>query len=180
MKQYAIVTVLLAVCTAVGTVVLPLLSITDVAMLFLAAVTIVASRAERGPSVFAAFLSIALFDFFFVPPRFTFAVEDLHYVVTFAVMLVSALTITSIAHRLRGYGAAAHRRGPPRRARRTPRNAAAVRGPHHAPGAANVRRPGRERDRTGTRPRRRRGEAPPARVVSAHGRRRSGGPGDRG
>src|SRR5262245_5248987 len=107
LKQYALVTAILALCTGVGTVVLPLLSTTDVAVLFLVAVAVVASQADRGPSAFAAFLSIALFDFFFVPPRFTFAVEDLHYVVTFVVMLASPLTISSLAHRLRDYGAAA-------------------------------------------------------------------------
>lgn len=107
MKPYAAVAALLAACTIVGTLILPLLSITDIAMLYLVAAGLAATRVERGPSVFAAFLAIALFDFFFVPPRFTFAVADLHYVLTFAVMLGSALTISSVAHRLRGFADAA-------------------------------------------------------------------------
>lgn len=41
----------------------------------------------------AAFLSVALFDFFFVPPRFSFTVDDPQYLLTFAVMLVVALII---------------------------------------------------------------------------------------
>jgi two-component system sensor histidine kinase KdpD len=60
--------------------------------------------------VFAAFLSIALFDFFFVPPRFTFAVSDLHYLFTFAVMLGCALTISELSVRLRAYGEVARER----------------------------------------------------------------------
>jgi two-component system, OmpR family, sensor histidine kinase KdpD len=61
-------------------------------------------------ALFAAVLSIALFDFFFVPPRFTFAVSDLHYVFTFAVMLACALTISELSLRLRAYGEVARER----------------------------------------------------------------------
>ena len=39
----------------------------------------------------AAFVSVAGFDFFFVPPRFSFAVSDVQYLLTFAVMLAVAL-----------------------------------------------------------------------------------------
>jgi two-component system, OmpR family, sensor histidine kinase KdpD len=110
MMEYVGVLALLAACTLVGTIVLPLLSVTDIAMLFLAAVALSASRVRRGAAVFAAFLSIALFDFFFVPPRFTFAVSDLHYLFTFAVMLTCALTISELSVRLRSYGEAARER----------------------------------------------------------------------
>jgi len=107
MKPYFAVTALLVVCTVVGTIALPWLTVTDIAMLYLAAVGLAASRAPRGAAVFGAFLSIALFDFFFVPPRFTFAVSDLHYLLTFTVMLGCALAISELAVRLRYYGDAA-------------------------------------------------------------------------
>jgi len=107
MRAYGWVVLIMAACTALGTLILPLLSVTDVAMLFLLAVGLVASRFGRGPSMLAAFLSIALFDFFFVPPRFTFAVADLHYVLTFGVMLVTALAISAVAGRLREHADAA-------------------------------------------------------------------------
>jgi len=110
MKGYLWVALIMGACTALGTLILPLLSVTDVAMLFLLAVGLAASRFGRGPSVAAAFLSIALFDFFFVPPRFTFAVADLHYVLTFGVMLVTALVISAVAVRLREHAEAARER----------------------------------------------------------------------
>ncbi len=44
---------------------------------------------------------MALFDFFFVTPRFGFTVADLHYVVAFGVMLVTALVISWLAERVR-------------------------------------------------------------------------------
>lgn len=107
MKTYVAATLVMAACTALGTALLPVLSVTDIAMVYLVAVGLVASRTGRGPSVFAALLSVALFDFFFVPPRFTFAVTDLHYVVTFAVMLVCALVIRWLAERIRADALAA-------------------------------------------------------------------------
>lgn len=110
MKQYAIVAALLGACTVLGRLLLPVLSVTDVAMLYLVAVGLAAAQVGRGPSVFAAFLAIALFDFFFVPPHFTFTVDDLHYVFTFAVMFVSAITISAVAQRLRGFADAARER----------------------------------------------------------------------
>ena len=38
-------------------------------------------------------MSVAAFDFFCVPPRFSFNVSDAQYLLTFAVMLVVALVI---------------------------------------------------------------------------------------
>lgn len=60
-------------------------------MLFLLGVVFIAFRFGRGPSVLAAVLNVAAFDFFFVPPRFTFAVSDVQYLVTFGVMLIVGL-----------------------------------------------------------------------------------------
>ena len=48
-------------------------------------------RYGRGPGVLASFLAVAIFDFFFVPPRFSFAVTDVQYLMTFAVMLAVGL-----------------------------------------------------------------------------------------
>jgi len=84
----------LCACFATAVVATPLRDIFDLAnivMLFLLTVVLVAVKLGRGPAVLAAFVSVALFDFFFVPPRFSFAVTDLQYLLTFAVMLVVAL-----------------------------------------------------------------------------------------
>jgi two-component system, OmpR family, sensor histidine kinase KdpD len=101
MIGYARAFAVLALCTVLGTAVLSWLSITDIAMLYLLGVALVASWATRRQAIFAAVLSVALFDFFFVPPRFTFTVSDLHYVFTFGVMLVTALVVSRLAERVR-------------------------------------------------------------------------------
>ena len=77
------------------------LSPADQAMVYLLGVLTVASRLPRGPSLLAAVLSVAAFDFLFVPPPFTMAVSDLRYVMTFAVMLVVGLLVSSFTVRLR-------------------------------------------------------------------------------
>jgi two-component system sensor histidine kinase KdpD len=51
--------------------------------------------------VLAAFVSVAAFDFFCVPPRFSFAVSDVQYLVTFVVMLAVALIIGQMTAGLR-------------------------------------------------------------------------------
>ncbi len=71
------------------------------AIVFLFAVVLVAARFGFGPGVLATVAGVLAFDFFFVPPRFTFAVADAQYAITFAIMLVVALVISTLAARLR-------------------------------------------------------------------------------
>jgi len=65
-------------------------------MMFLLTVVVVSLWLGRGPAVLASFVSVGSFDYFFVPPRFTFTVDDPQYFVTFAVMLVVALIISHL------------------------------------------------------------------------------------
>ncbi|MBI4989907.1 MAG: DUF4118 domain-containing protein [Rhodocyclales bacterium] len=93
-----------AACLATTLLATPLRDLFDLAnivMLFLLTVVLVAVRLGRGPAVAAAFLSVASFDFFFVPPRFSFAVSDAQYILTFAVMLTVALITGQLTARLR-------------------------------------------------------------------------------
>ncbi len=83
-----------AACTiaaVVAAVLYPVIELTNTAMVFLLSVVLVAVYFGRGPAVLAAVLSVAGFDFFFVEPRFSFAVSDVKYLLTFAVMLTVAL-----------------------------------------------------------------------------------------
>ena len=100
-RDYVWAGTVVGVCSLLGAAVFQFLSVTDVAVIYLLGAGVVASRFGRGPSVVAAFLSIAAFDFFFVPPRFTFAVTDFRYVLTFVVMLAVALVISGLTLRIR-------------------------------------------------------------------------------
>jgi two-component system sensor histidine kinase KdpD len=70
-------------------------------MVYLLEVVFVAAILGRGPSLLASLLSVAAFDFFFVPPHLNFAVSDGEYFVTFGIMLIVTLLISTLAVRLR-------------------------------------------------------------------------------
>jgi two-component system sensor histidine kinase KdpD len=88
-----------ALSTAVAWLMFPYFSVANLILVYLMGVVLVAIRYGRGPSVLASVLSVAAFDFFFVPPYLSFAVSDIQYLLTFAVMLVVALTISGLAAR---------------------------------------------------------------------------------
>lgn len=92
-QGYAAAVMACGLTALVATPLLAVLELTNIVMFFLLAVVGVAWFHGRGPAVLAAFLGVGLFDFFFVPPRFSFAVSDVQYLVTFAVMLVVALAV---------------------------------------------------------------------------------------
>ncbi|TCT10388.1 two-component system sensor histidine kinase KdpD [Paralcaligenes ureilyticus] len=79
----------------------PYLDLANIVMLFLLVEVLIAIRFGRGPAIMAAFLSVALFDFFFVPPRLSFAVGDIQYLITFAVMLAVGLITVHLTSGLR-------------------------------------------------------------------------------
>jgi two-component system sensor histidine kinase KdpD len=85
-------------------------ALANLIMVYLLGVLIVALRSGRGPAALASVLSVAAFDFFFVPPRLTFAVADTQYLVTFAVMLLVALVISNLTARVRDQAGAARAR----------------------------------------------------------------------
>jgi two-component system sensor histidine kinase KdpD len=107
---YLAATLACAATALLATPLIPLLELTNIVMIFLLVVVGIALRFGRGPAVLASFLGVALFDFFFVPPRFTFAVSDVEYLVTFAVMLVVGLAIGQLTAVLRQQADAATRR----------------------------------------------------------------------
>ncbi|MEN0036721.1 MAG: two-component system sensor histidine kinase KdpD [Cellvibrio sp.] len=77
------------------------LDLANIVMLFLLTVVLVAVRFGRGPAVVSTVISVVAVDFFFVPPRFSFAVTDVQYLITFAVMLTVGLIIGQLTAGLR-------------------------------------------------------------------------------
>jgi two-component system sensor histidine kinase KdpD len=73
----------------------------DVVMVYMLGILIVASRFGRWPSLVASVLSVLALDFFFMPPRFSFAVGSIRHLGTYAVMLLSGLVIGNLTERIR-------------------------------------------------------------------------------
>lgn len=99
-----------ALCTALNWFVFRRINVTDVAMVYLLGTILVAARTSLWPSVVASVTSIALFDFLFVPPFGTFAVNDVDYIATFAVMLAVSLVTSYLTLQVRGQARAARER----------------------------------------------------------------------
>src|SRR5688572_1392337 len=70
-------------------------------MVYLLGIVVVAMRFGFVPSLVAAVMSVLVFNFFFLPPYYTFIVADGRHLVTFGVMAVVAFVISGLTKRLR-------------------------------------------------------------------------------
>jgi two-component system, OmpR family, sensor histidine kinase KdpD len=71
----------------------PRLGQANMVMIYLLSTALVAVYGGRRAAILSSVLGVADFDFVFVPPRFSFAVTDAQYFLTFAIMLIVALII---------------------------------------------------------------------------------------
>jgi two-component system, OmpR family, sensor histidine kinase KdpD len=76
-------------------------------LVFLLAVVLSASIFGRAPALLAAGLSVLLFNFTFVPPRFSLTVSDERFLFTFAVMLIVGLIVGQLTAHLKAQASAA-------------------------------------------------------------------------
>lgn len=83
---------------------------TNLPMPYLLAVVAIALQRGRGPATLAALLGVVAFDFFFVPPYYSFKVSNTQYLLTFAALLVVGLVVGTLASRTRAQARAARRR----------------------------------------------------------------------
>lgn len=101
LPRLALATLSCGVATLAASWLLRVFDLSNVVMLFLLTVVLVALRLGRAAGAWAALLCVALFDFFFVEPTWSFTVADTQYLFTFALMLTVALVISQLAARLR-------------------------------------------------------------------------------
>jgi two-component system sensor histidine kinase KdpD len=79
----------------------PLLANINILMLYLLGVLWVSTRFSSAAAIAASLLGVAAFDLCFVPPYLALTVADEQYLVTFVVMLLTAITISTLTHRVR-------------------------------------------------------------------------------
>ena len=80
---------------------------TNLVMIYLATVVICAIYLGRGPGLVAALVGVLAFDYFLVPPYYTFAVGDTQYILTFAALLTISLVVSTLTARVREQAEAA-------------------------------------------------------------------------
>lgn len=100
-RWYGLAVGVVGVCTGAAWLMFPYFSSSNLIMIYLLGVVAMAARATRGPTVLASVLSVAAFNFFFVPPRLSFGVSDTEHLLTFAIMLLVALVISGLTVRIR-------------------------------------------------------------------------------
>jgi two-component system sensor histidine kinase KdpD len=83
-------------CTAIAWKLPTSFGLVNIVMIYLLGTTLGALRLGRGPIVALAMANMLAFDFFFVPPVFSFDVEDIRYLFTLGAMLIVALVIANL------------------------------------------------------------------------------------
>jgi two-component system sensor histidine kinase KdpD len=99
--RYAAAAAITVLCSLVAFLMYPHFELSNLVMIYLLGVTVAGLRLGRGPSALTALLNVAAFDFFFVPPRYSFAVSDMQYLVTFGAMITIALVIATLTASVR-------------------------------------------------------------------------------
>jgi two-component system sensor histidine kinase KdpD len=99
--EYGVALAATAAATGLCFAVYPYLELTNLVMIYLVGTLLVALRGHRGPAALYSVLGVVCFDFFFVPPRFMFAVSDSQYIVTLIVMVAVGLLFSDLTVRLR-------------------------------------------------------------------------------
>ncbi len=109
-RDYLACTGLVAAVTIIGWLIKSFISPTNLAMLYLLAVVVVAFRRGLRPAIYTAIIGVLAFDFFFIPPYFTFRVSDTEYLITFAGMIIVGALISLLVTRAREHAFAAQAR----------------------------------------------------------------------
>lgn len=109
-RRYLLSLLLVLVASLLSIPVHRIVSPTNLVMIYLAAVVLAAVYLGRGPAMLTAFLSVLSFDFFFVPPNLTFAVDDTEYLLTFLGLFVVGLVISQLTARASGQAHVAQQR----------------------------------------------------------------------
>lgn len=78
-----------------------LVDLSNIALLYVLAVVMVAVTYGRGPAVVSALLSSLCYAYFFVPPHFSLAITEAQYLLATAIMLVVALMVSHLTSRLK-------------------------------------------------------------------------------
>jgi two-component system, OmpR family, sensor histidine kinase KdpD len=109
-RSYALSTVLV-VGTIIGAVLIERLTgLDDLAILFVPAILYSAARWGLGPSLWASLASVVGYNFFFLEPRYSLAIETLDELFASAIFAAIAVVTSDLATKLRRQAADAERR----------------------------------------------------------------------
>lgn len=99
--QYLVIMAAMLTISLIGAILVPVFDLVNIALLYLLPVFAAAARWGRGPSIFAACVGVALFDYFFIPPSFAFKPDNPRDYFNLFIFLVVAVITGTIGTRLR-------------------------------------------------------------------------------
>jgi two-component system sensor histidine kinase KdpD len=100
-QPYPVIAVILGLVTAAGMRLQPYIPQDAMGMVFIAVIAGVASRYGRAAALITAIAGFLIWNFFFLPPIFTFSVSDPRDVVALTVFLIVGIVTGSLAGRVR-------------------------------------------------------------------------------
>jgi two-component system sensor histidine kinase KdpD len=101
LEPYTLAVLIVAATTGIAATARAVYDVPDLEVLYFVAVMVAAVNLGRGPSILAAAVSVASYDFFFVPPFHTLSVSNGRYFLTFAMMFGVGLFISELTARIR-------------------------------------------------------------------------------
>ncbi|HLH88572.1 MAG TPA: sensor histidine kinase KdpD [Xanthobacteraceae bacterium] len=107
---YGVAVLAVALALGVGALIKPYFGVENVDLVFLTAIVGVAVRYGLLPSLFASVIASLAYNFFFLPPIFTFTIGDPTNVAAFIVFILVALIVSNVAARGRTAAVIAHGR----------------------------------------------------------------------
>ncbi|HEX3575234.1 MAG TPA: sensor histidine kinase KdpD [Rhodopila sp.] len=109
-RAYGIAALLVALAIPVAMGLREFLGVTNEALVFLTAILIAAVLHGLGPSLFACFVAMVAYNFFFLPPLYTLTIADPENVVALFFFAVVAVIASNLAARVRGQALSARLR----------------------------------------------------------------------
>jgi two-component system sensor histidine kinase KdpD len=101
---------IVAVALAVGLALQQVLEISNIALVFLTAVLVSAIEYGRWPSLFTCLVSVLVFNFFFIPPLYTFTITDPENIVALFFFAIVSVAASNLASLVRGQALSARQR----------------------------------------------------------------------
>ena len=100
-RPYGLSIVAVAISLAVGELVEPWFGIENVDLVFMTGIVAVAARYGLWPSLLASVVASLCYNFFFLPPLYTFTIADPTNVLAFFFFIVMAVIVSNVAARVR-------------------------------------------------------------------------------
>ena len=101
---------MVAAAVGVGMALQRVLAVPSISLVFLTTVLAVAATWGLGPSLFACLLSVLAYNFFFLPPLYTFTIADPENVVALVFFLIAAIIASNLAASVRAQAVTAQQR----------------------------------------------------------------------